>query len=145
MKSLARLNTPFFGVLLVATLCLITTSCASRKDVVYLQDASIGSQSQYSVPVLHIAKGDMLGITVNSKSRELSDPFNLPMVGYYSAFGISAANTQQGYLVDDEGYVTFPTLGRIKAEGLTRNELNNKIATALRDQGLLNDATVTVY
>lgn len=144
MKSLARLNTPFFGVLLVATLCLITTSCASRKDVVYLQDASIGSQSQYSVPVLHIAKGDMLGITVNSKNRELSDPFNLPMVGYYSAFGISAANTQQGYLVDDEGYVTFPTLGRIKAEGLTRNELNNKIATALRDQGLLNDATVTV-
>ena len=88
--------------------------------------------------------GDMLGITVNSKSRELSEPFNLPMVGYYNAFGISASNTQQGYMVDDEGYVTFPSLGRLKAEGLTRNELNTKIATALRNQGLLNDATVTV-
>ena len=117
------------GTLLVVALCLITTSCASRKDVVYLQDAS---------------KGDMLGITVNSKNRELSDPFNLPMVGYYNAFGISASNTQQGYMVDDEGYIAFPALGRVHVEGLTRNELNTKIATALRDKGFLNDATVTV-
>ena len=29
-------------------------------------------------------------------------------------------------------------------DGLTRNELNTKIATELRDKGLLNDATVTV-
>ncbi len=144
MKFSIRTYIHTFGVLLVAALCLITTSCASRKDVVYLQDASIGSQSQYSVPILRIAKGDMLGITVNSKNRELSDPFNLPMVGYYNAFGISASNTQQGYMVDDEGYVTFPALGRIKAEGLTRNELNTKIATELRDKGFLNDATVTV-
>ncbi len=133
-----------FGVFLVASLCLITTSCASRKEVVYLQDVSMSSQSQYSVPVLRIAKGDMLGITVNSKNRELSDPFNLPMVGYYSAFGISASNTQQGYMVDEEGYVTFPALGRVHVEGLTRSELNTKIATELRDKGLLNDATVTV-
>ena len=113
MKPLVR--THFFGVLLVASLCLIMSSCASRKDVVYLQDTPIGSLSQYSVPVLRIVKGDMLGITVNSKSRELSDPFNLPMVGYYNAFGVSASNTQQGYMVDEEGYVTFPSLGRIKA------------------------------
>ena len=48
------------------TLILVaTTSCASRKDVVYLQDASMGSLSQYNVPVLRIAKGDMLGITAH--------------------------------------------------------------------------------
>ena len=144
MKFSIRTYIHIFGVILVAALCLITTSCASRKDVVYLQDASIGSQSQYSIPVLRIAKGDMLGITVNSKNRELSDPFNLPMVGYYSAFGISASNTQQGYMVDDEGYIDFPALGRVHVEGLTRNELNTKIATALRDKGFLNDATVTI-
>lgn len=144
MNPIIRTYTQILGGLLLSLLLVTTTSCASRKDVVYLQDASIGSLRQYSVPVLRIAKGDMLGITVNSKNRELSEPFNLPMVGYYNAFGISASNTQQGYMVDDEGYVTFPALGRIKAEGLTRNELNTKIATELRDKGFLNDATVTI-
>lgn len=144
MNPIIRTYTQILGGLLLSLLLVTTTSCASRKDVVYLQDASIGSLSQYSVPVLRIAKGDMLGITVNSKNRELSDPFNLPMVGYYNAFGISAATSQQGYIVDNEGCITFPSLGRLHVEGLTRQELNKQIATELRNKGLLNDATVTV-
>lgn len=129
---------------LATLLILVATSCASRKDVVYLQDVPVGTISQYNIPVQRIAKGDMLGITVNSKNRELADPFNLPLVGYYNTFGLSASNMQQGYIVDNEGYITFPGLGQILADGLTRNELNQKIASALRDQGYLNDATVTV-
>ncbi len=144
MKPLVCTHPHVLGGLLLAWIFLLATSCASRKDVVYLQDATAGTVSQYTIPVPRIVKGDMLGITVNSKNRELSEPFNLPMVGYYSAFGISASNTQQGYIVDDEGYISFPGLGRVHVDGLTRNELNTKIATELRDKGLLNDATVTV-
>ena len=144
MKPLVRTHTSTLCSLLIASLLLIATSCASRKDVVYLQDATNGAVTQYTIPVPRIAKGDMLGITVNSKNRELSEPFNLTMVGYYSSFGVSAATSQQGYIVDDEGYIAFPTLGRIHVEGLTRNELNTKIVAELRDKGLLNDATVTV-
>ena len=101
----------------------------------------MSSQSQYSVPVLRIAKGDILGITVNSKNRELSDPFNLPMVGYYSAFGVSASNTQQGYMVDEEGYVTFPALGRVHVEGLTRMQVTELIKQKLYRHGLSTQCT----
>lgn len=144
MNRIVHTTLHFLGLTLVMGLLLLTSSCASRRDIVYLQDAPTSTPSQYTIPVLRIAKGDMLGITVNSKNRELSDPFNLPMVGYYNAFGISAATSQQGYIVDDEGCITFPSLGRLHVEGLTRQEFNKQIAAELRDKGLLNDATVTV-
>lgn len=131
-------------VLAILSVLLFMTSCASRKDVVYLQDATLGRTSQYQVPLPRIAKGDMLGITVNSKMRELSDPFNLPMVGYYNAYGTTVSNAQQGYIVDEQGQINFPVIGLIPAEGFTRGELAGEIAKRLKSGGYVNDATVSV-
>jgi polysaccharide export outer membrane protein len=46
--------------------------------------------------------------------------------------------------VDKDGYITLPFLGKIKAEGLTRNELETNIEKALIDGGYIYDPNVNV-
>ncbi len=65
-----------------------------------------------------IMKGDLLSIKVFSQANGMSDadlPYNLPEQ--------AAAGDASGFLVDPEGFIEYPQLGRIKAEGLTRDEL----------------------
>lgn len=49
-----------------------------------------------------------------------------------------------GYVVDNEGYIDFPVLGKIKAAGLSRWELQTEIANQLNDKQMLKDGLVTV-
>jgi polysaccharide export outer membrane protein len=49
-----------------------------------------------------------------------------------------------GYVVDNEGYIDFPVLGKIQVSSLTRWELSEVIKKRLLDDGLLTDAVVTV-
>ncbi|WP_460924023.1 polysaccharide biosynthesis/export family protein [Pontibacter brevis] len=81
---------------------------------------------------------DLLSITVMTLNPESNMLFNtgvLQPVGNNSGVrqqqqgGNDAA---QGYLVDDQGFIEFPVLGRIKLAGLTREEANNKLTAELR-------------
>ena len=60
-------------------------------------------------------------------------------------FGSSAV-TKRGYraVVDNDGYISFPGLGRVRAAGLNRWELQDKISGELSEKGLLKEAIVTV-
>ena len=49
-----------------------------------------------------------------------------------------------GYMVDGQGMIDFPVLGRIQAAGMTRWELAEKIKKRLIADGYLSDAVVTV-
>lgn len=127
-------------------LILAVSSCATRKDLAYLQNLEPGSAQQYATIEQKIEVGDMLGIMVNSKNPELARPFNLPMVGYYSPEAgevSSAAVRLQGYTVEADGSIVFPVLGRIPAAGHTRLSLAQSIEKMLSESNLLKDAKVT--
>ena len=49
-----------------------------------------------------------------------------------------------GYVVDNEGYIDFPILGKIKASGLSRWQLQEQITQALAEKKMLTDGLVTV-
>ena len=49
-----------------------------------------------------------------------------------------------GYVVDNDGFIDFPILGRLKVSGLTRWELSEMIKNRLLDEGYLTDCVVTV-
>ena len=49
-----------------------------------------------------------------------------------------------GYLVDQDGTITFPILGKMVAAGLTQDSLSNKIQHLLIQGGYLLDPVVTV-
>ena len=72
---------------------------------------------------------------------ELAKPFNI-----YSAAQSAVRNNQQNlaYLVDQNGDIELPVLGKIHASGLTRLELQEKIQNLLVAGGYISDPYVMV-
>ena len=134
---------------------LTMTSCGSQKNI-YLQDM----EETQEYPVIQkyeavIQRDDKLSIVVNCKDPELALPYNIPGTGSYSIGSDGSINTtvgqvassdkdKPGYLVDINGDIHFPVLGRLHVEGLTRNQLTNLIKSKLTEQQLLKDPLVMV-
>ncbi len=100
-------------------------SCASKKDLVYLQ--GIENQKSYEASLKYEIKlqpDDLLSIVVSAENPEVTTPFNLPQVqgnvGSTSAGGRS-------FLIDNDGFIEYPVLGKIKLAGLTRTEATTKL------------------
>jgi len=89
---------------------------------------------------------DILSIVVSSKNPELAVAFNLPLSSYQAgSTSISTSYSQRilGYLVDMEGKIDFPILGKIVVAGLTREELSAMIKRELIDGDLIRDPIIT--
>jgi polysaccharide export outer membrane protein len=117
-------------------LVLLFFSCASRKDSVYYQNIDTMSapekQNSYEIK---IQADDLLTIIVSADDPETAIPFNLSTISMPSATNAMASRGQesmQAYLVDVNGMIDFPVLGKLKVGGLSRTEvmqlLENKIA-----------------
>ena len=130
---------------LLLGLTALLVSCSAPKEVLYLQDITSLKEEvidkNYEV-IIH--KDDLLAILVNSKDPELALPFNMPVV----TFQIGAQTTTQqrllGYLVDQNGDIDFPILGRLHVEGLTRMQVTELIKQKLMNEDLIKDPIVTV-
>ncbi len=120
---------------LVIACGLTMFSCASKADLLYFQDESLGSFNQPVInPEIRYQPDDMLTINVSNLDQEVAMPFNLPVVSQTtdvtSAQGII---TQQTYLVDKNGNIEFPVLGTIAIAGLTRLEATALIKNKLQE------------
>jgi polysaccharide export outer membrane protein len=103
---------------------IVLSSCVSKKDIVYFQNDEI-DQAKVSNSYRTIIKpDDLLQITITALDIEAVRPFNLAAVTYATgsdqAMGIAR---QQSYLVNTNGEIDFPVLGKLKIGGLTRNEV----------------------
>ena len=128
-------------------LCLIAflASCSAPKEVLYLQDiASIKEENIDKNYEVIIHKDDLLAILVNSKDSELALPFNMPVVTYQIGAQTTAQQRLLGYLVDQNGDIDFPILGKIHVEGLTRMQVTELIKQKLMSEDLIKDPIVTV-
>lgn len=129
-------------------------SCTSSKKIVYfnnIQDTVLTQQPYDLEPI--IQKSDLLNITVSSVNPEANIFFNTP--NFTSSTAVNSGSTNNsgtpgssqpimGYLVNPDGDIKFPELGNIKAEGLTRKLLEQKITQDLTDKKLLVDPIVIV-
>ena len=128
-------------------LCLIAflASCSAPKEVLYLQDiASIKEENIDKNYEVIIHKDDLLAILVNSKDPELALPFNMPVVTYQIGAQTTAQQRLLGYLVDQNGDIDFPILGKIHVEGLTRMQVTELIKQKLKSEHLIKYPIVTV-
>jgi polysaccharide export outer membrane protein len=132
-------------ILLVSLVAVLLSSCRTPKDVVYFQDAgyyeAYKNVEKYDV---FIHQDDLLAIMVNSQATEAALPFNLPIASYYVGGDMYGQQRVLGYLVDKEGFIEFPVLGKLQVEGLSRNQLRDLIKSSLQADGLLKDPIVTV-
>ncbi len=88
-----------------------------------------------------IQKRDMLSIQVSSLNPELDTRFN----GAAPDLPASTANNKQqvGYVVDENGKIRLHFLGDVPVEGMTRNELKNKLERDL--QAYLKEPIIGVH
>jgi polysaccharide export outer membrane protein len=108
-------------------LVLLFFSCASRKDSVYYQNIDTMSapekQNSYEIK---IQADDLLTIIVSADDPETAIPFNLSTISMPSTTNAMASRGQesmQAYLVDVNGMIDFPILGKLKVGGLSRTEV----------------------
>ncbi|HYH15434.1 MAG TPA: polysaccharide biosynthesis/export family protein [Flavisolibacter sp.] len=124
----------------------VACSCVNTKNATYfnnLNDSEIPVQVQSLEPV--IQKSDLLSISVNSLNEEASKIFNAPNSTVVQASRPEAGVSQaSGYLVSQDGNIQFPVLGTIKAVGLTKKQLKEKITQSLVEKQLLRDPIVDV-
>ncbi len=125
---------------------LFVVSCKTSEKVLYLQDANVDTPENIeNAQVIHIEPKDMLSIVVSSSDPKVSKIFNLPVSATQAGSdSASYGSYLMGYVVDNEGYIDFPVLGKIKAAGLSRWELQTEIANQLNDKQMLKDGLVTV-
>ena len=137
----------FVPLLLVLALLAASCSTTTWKNINYLQDIQADTSMNMAINKgIIIQPQDQLSIIVNSSNQELAAMFNKSVATRYagSEMGTGGGQHVTGYVVDNEGNITFPQLGHIKVSGLNRWELQNLLEEMLHSTGLLKDATVTV-
>ncbi|MGJ8684777.1 MAG: polysaccharide biosynthesis/export family protein [Nonlabens sp.] len=119
-------------ILLVLTI-LTTTSCVSKKKIIYLQDVDSNLSANTSSDFEnYIVKDDILRIFVTSADMESVQSFN-QVISQATNNGVNVAGqgALQTYLVDSEGNINFPLLGVVNTSGLTRIEFQKKLQTQI--------------
>lgn len=98
-------------------------SCVSKKRITYFQNDNI-DQSKVSNNYKTIFKpDDLLQITISAQDIIAVKPFNLIAETFAtSTSDASGQLRQQTYLIDSNGEINFPVLGKMKIGGLTREE-----------------------
>jgi len=127
---------------------VLLSSCRAYEKTVYLQDAGKETVTKINnYAGITVQPQDKLAIAVYSKTPELAMPFNLTTISYLSVEEKSLTINQQNlssYVVDNEGNIDFPTLGKLNVAGLTREELASLIKNKLIAENYINDPIVTV-
>ena len=136
------IRTMLWLVLLAGAALAVFPGCTSSKDILYFQDIDTFDarkiEAEYE-PV--IMKDDKLQIVISGPDKSVVAPYNFT-IGVSTQSGIM--NSVVPYLVDSEGYIDMPGLGRIKAEGMHRTELVDYITQQLIDKGFVKDPVVSV-
>jgi len=121
----------------------LLASCSSRKEIVYFQGAEKLDNTKSLMkfePVIEV--NDILSINVSSLNDEVVEPFQLNLGGQQSGGGGSQSQVPQGYLVDIDGNIQFPVLGKIPVANKSRSELEAFLTTEIK--AYVTDAVVAV-
>ena len=121
-----------FFYLLVITLPIF--SCTPVKNISYFQQlgesGSSLNRAEYSAS---IKPKDILSITVVSSEPSASSRYNLIAPQLEANIGyLQGQPMLQNYLVDEEGNISFPSLGTLQVKGLSTKELELLISDQLK-------------
>lgn len=118
--------------ILALLVMILVSSCASRERIVYLQNPSAIDATNSKTYESRLQADDLLSIIVNSASPELTKPFNLFMGTVQDRTDvINGQQRLQSYLIDKDGFIDFPKVGKLKLGGLTRTEAEEVIKQKL--------------
>ncbi|MPR32117.1 polysaccharide export protein [Cytophagaceae bacterium SJW1-29] len=151
LYSVSRLGLTYPGILVLGILSLLSTTftaCVSPKSIVYFQ----GDTLRYSVDSIRqsytptIQPNDLISVVVGSLSSESDAIFNIPnqfttSVMRYGNTGGGAGQTL-GYLVDSDGNIEMPLVGKLYIQDLRAQAAADTIRQHLL--AYLKEPTVTI-
>ncbi len=121
----------FFLVALIAVLSF--SGCTLTKQMTYFQNMdSVDIRNSPKVPEVRIKQNDQLTIIVSCIDPTASAPFNMTISANSSSSSTSADNMRYTYLVDADGEINFPVIGKLKVKGLTRPQTEALITEKIK-------------
>ena len=143
-----------FFVLIISGFIFCLTSCTGPKNVSYFQDFSDTAQPQlvktvpFKSPV--IQTDDILSITIQTIDNDVTNLLNnnTSINNATTSMPVSTSNAAgasqnvSGYLVDKDGNVEVPFVGKVHLAGLTTSQAKDFLAKEVNKY--FNDAIVNV-
>jgi len=120
---------------------LLLSSCATKKEIIYFQDAdSLNSNANGQTFEPIIENNDILYISISSMNEEVLVPFKRK-TGLEG--NVTNQNTGlQGYLVNANGDIRFPVIGALNVAGKTRGQVEDQLRSELAQ--FITDVVVDV-
>ncbi|MBW8362804.1 MAG: polysaccharide biosynthesis/export family protein [Kaistella sp.] len=134
--------TSLLGLLFILAAML---SCKPKQNMVYMETDRAVANEQVQQAVFEgsrLQSGDLLDIKVTAFDEYAVRPFNLHSMNQVSspdevASSQAAQAAPQGYIIDNDGYLYFPVLGKLYVKGMTmaqlREDLEKRLLTYLSD------------
>ena len=128
--------------------CLLLLTSCSKRNLAYFSDLEgheVYTENVQKVSSPKIKPDDVLEITVSSLNPEANSLFNIgtmPNVGSGANPNTYSTTNNIGYLVDHEGNIEYPVLGRIKLGGLTKEEAQKELREHL--SAFLKDPIINI-
>lgn len=111
-------------------------ACVTHDELLNLSKGDPFPQTPEDIkelPELRIQPDDQISIRVLALEMEAAAPYNVdPLTTNNSNLGSGATRPLIGFLVDKNGYIDFPVLGRLKIGGMTIGEVREMITDHLQ-------------
>lgn len=136
------------SLFVVALGAMLAASCGEPVELAYFKDAPRDVEMEQSGQFSKgIQSNDLLYIYVESRAPEATVRFNQETNKVAVDGGVvmnPGSSAVSGYLVNNEGDIIFPVLGKIHVLGKTHAQLAAEIERRLIGEGHILDAVVTV-
>ncbi|GAA4808238.1 polysaccharide biosynthesis/export family protein [Litoribaculum gwangyangense] len=128
----------FKQVFFLLVITLFITSCVSKKDIVYFQNAKdFETMVDTDTFKAKLKVGDIVTVYVSTIDPLVTKPYNLVMEG-------GNAGQMVDYIIDVDGNIDYPVLGKIKLIGLTIEEAKELFKKKFTEGNLLKDPVIII-
>lgn len=117
-------------------------SCSSKKDILFVQDLKDSQTFSIDFNEYEIKVDDILKIDVFAENSTLTLEFNRNNQNFNAQ--TKESMVLNGYQVNPLGYINFPSVGKLKVEGLTVSQITKLIYESIVNNGFLLNPTVDV-
>ena len=125
-------------------LLAVLTGCATKKEILYLQDIDTRDRAKVVYTESEIQPNDLLSIMVVTVNPEAAQPYNI-QANNQGGGGMGGQMMQlQGYLVAPDYTINFPILGTLSVANMTTRQLADDIKLRLEEGNHLINPTVNV-
>ena len=133
-KNISLLNRQTtFGLI---CLCVLFDLSCSNRNLVYFSD--LPKTTDLKTPINNydppkVQPDDILNITVSSLNPESNVLFNNVLLPASGNTNVIANKIDEGYLVDKDGFINFPVIGKINLSGLTKEQATEKMTGLIKE------------